>query len=159
MEDLSSSSELQHVQMHWAGLRDRSPIYGYFLKDIQIVSATKGTIISQLRVLPVHVNSKGTLHGTISACLTDWAGGMAIASTGLDNTGVSTDIHTTYISTAKEGDLLEIEATASKVGSTLAFTTVKIQKVAADGSRRPVANGSHTKYLPFQEARSSAQKT
>ena len=104
-------------------------------------------ITAHLKVQPNMLNSKGTLHGTISACLTDWAGGMAIASTGMDKTGVSTDIHTTFISTAKEGDLLEVEARASKVGMTLAFTTVEIRRVGHDGAKSIVSTGSHTKYV------------
>ena len=89
------------------------------------------------------MNSKGTLHGTVSACIIDWAGGLAIASTGRDKTGLSTDIHTTFTSTAKEGDLLEIEGRVTKLGSSLGFTTIEIRK--KDGG--VVANGTHTKYI------------
>ena len=89
------------------------------------------------------MNSKGTLHGTVSVCIIDWAGGLAIASTGRDKTGLSTDIHTTFTSTAKEGDLLEIEGRVTKLGSSLGFTTIEIRK--KDGS--VVANGTHTKYI------------
>lgn len=96
---------------------------------------------------PCHLNSKGTLHGTVSACLTDWAGGLAIATYGHEKTGVSTDIHTTFISTAKEGDVLEIEGRADKVGGTLAFTSVEIRKIEEDGAGRVVSMGSHTKYV------------
>ena len=83
----------------------------------------------------------------MSACLTDWAGGLAIATHGREKTGVSTDIHTTFISTAKEGDVLEIEGRATKVGGTLAFTSVEIRKVGEDGTNSVVSVGSHTKYV------------
>ena len=56
---------------------------------------------------------------------------------------MSTDIHTSYVSTAKAGDVLEIEGKASKVGRTLAFTTVEIRK--AGGGL--VCTGTHTKYV------------
>ena len=138
---------LLHVRNHCSDLLERSPVYSHFLKDIQIESATKGTVVASLKVLPIHTNSKGTLHGTVSACLVDWAGGMAIASEGVDRTGVSTDIHVTYLAAAREGDSLEIESDVSKLGSTLAFTTVRIRKIAGDGLKIPVANGSHTKYV------------
>ena len=141
----NASLELEQVKSHWAGLRDRSYIYALFLNDVSIVSASNGVFTAHLQVSSVHLNSKKTLHGSVSACITDWAGGLAIASTGLENTGVSTDIHTTYISTAKEGDTLEVEGRAFKVGRTLAFTTVEIRKILSDGSRQPVANGTHTK--------------
>ena len=136
-----------HVLEHWSKLRSNSPIYSFLLQDIDIISAEAGSIKARLDVRKEHLNSKGSLHGTVSACLTDWAGGLAIASTGLDKTGVSTDIHTTYISTAVEGDVLEVEGNASKVGRTLAFTTIKISKIGEDGRRHPICNGTHTKYV------------
>ena len=142
-----ASAELLHVKNHWSTLKSQSPIYDFLLSSIELVAATNGTITARLKVEKVHLNSKGTLHGTVSACLTDWAGGLAIASTGLDRTGVSTDIHTIYVSTAKEGDVLEIIGRASKVGKTLAFTTLEIAKVGADGEKSPICNGTHTKYV------------
>lgn len=71
---------------------------------------------------------------------------MAIASHGLDSTGVSTDIHVNYLSTATDGDWLEIESRANKVGKSLAFTTVTVSKRTEDGLVI-VAQGSHTKYV------------
>ena len=151
MEEENDTGILDHVRNHWASLKGKSPIYQFLLENVAIVSAGNGWIKAWLKVLLVHLNSKGTLHGTVSACLTDWAGGLAIASTGLDKTGVSTDIHTTYITTAKEGDLLLIDGTATKVGGTMAYTTVSIQKLNDDGSKMPVANGTHTKYVAVRK--------
>ncbi|KAL9128417.1 MAG: hypothetical protein Q9217_002908 [Psora testacea] len=133
MENTSEFEALEHVRKYWSSLKEKSPIYKFLLDGIDIVSARHGSIVAHLNVTPVHLNSKGTLHGTVSACLTDWAGGLAIASTGLERTGVSTDIHTTYVSTAKEDDLLRIEGRATKVGSTLGFTTVHIARWDKDG--------------------------
>ena len=148
-----ATDTLSHVRKHWTRLLENSPIYKFLLHEIDIVSASSGVVTARLNVRQEHLNSKGTLHGTVSACLTDWAGGLAIASTGLESTGVSTDIHTTYISTAKLGDVLEITGRASKVGGSLAFTTIEIVKVGGEGGvegdeeRRVVCNGTHTKYV------------
>ena len=145
---MATSPELAHVQGVWDRMKPSSPIYRLLLGNIEITSASKGVVVARLKVEPVHLNSKGTLHGTVSACLTDWMGGMAIASTGLDRTGLSTDIHTSFVSTAKEGDWLEIEGRASKVGGTLAFTTVEIRKAVDGGGSAPVVcTGTHTKYV------------
>lgn len=139
---------LEHVQKVWTGMRDRSPIYQMLLSDVEILSAAKaGSITARLTVGAVHLNSKGTLHGTVSACLTDWAGGLAIAATGLGKSGVSTDIHKSFVSTAREGDILEVNAQAVKVGGTLASTTVEIKKLGKDGTPSVVSTGSHTKYV------------
>lgn len=142
------SPELAHVQAVWQTMKAGSPIYKFLLDDVDIFSVENGVVLARLRVQPVHLNSKGTLHGTVSACLTDWAGGLAIASTGREKTGLSTDIHTTFVSAAKEGDYLEIEGRASKVGNKLAFTTVEIRKSGEQGSKDIViCSGTHTKYM------------
>ena len=139
----TESAELAHVRSYWANMLPQSPIYTFLLKDVQLISASNGNVLATLQVQPVHMNSKGTLHGTVSACITDCFGGLVVASTGLEKTGVSTDIHTTYVSTAKPGDTLEIEAKANKVGRSLAFTSVEIRR--QDGG--VVAVGTHTKYV------------
>ena len=139
---------LDHVQEVWERMKDKSPIYQYILTDVQLLAASStGSVNASLLVKPVHLNSKGTLHGTISACLIDWAGGMAIAATGMEKTGSSTDMHISFVSAAKEGDTLRIKSTASKVGGTLAFTSVEISKAADHGEVSVVATGSHTKYV------------
>ena len=137
------SAELAHVRSYWANMWPNSPIYTFLLKDVELISASNGTVLAKLKVEPVHMNSKGTLHGTVSACITDSFGGLAIASTGVNNTGLSTDIHTTYVSTAKVGDTIIIAAVASKVGRCLAFTKVEIRHEAG----AVVATGTHTKYV------------
>ncbi|KAL8823307.1 MAG: hypothetical protein Q9191_005978 [Dirinaria sp. TL-2023a] len=125
---------LQHVQAYWAKMLPSSPIYTFLLKDVDIRFASEGHVKAAL---------KGGLHGTVSACIVDCFGGLAVASTGVDKTGVSIDIHTTYVSTAKEGDILDIEVKASKVGGSLAFTTVEIRKEGGG----MVATGTHTKFV------------
>lgn len=71
------------------------------------------------------------------------------------STGVSTDMHLSYCSTAREGDTLEVEAWVSRRGKKLGFTGFEIRKrVEGGGWERGergevVVVGSHTKYLPF----------
>ena len=101
---------------------------------------------AELPLSPKLLNSKGGLHGSVSATIVDWAGGMAIASTGLEKTGLSTDIHVSYVGTAKEGDMLTIEGNASKVGRNMGFTTVTIFKGEGE-EKQVVAHGTHTKYI------------
>lgn len=75
--------------------------------------------------------------------------------------GASLDIHVTYTSTTKEGDVLIIDGKADRVGKTMAFISVEIRalkeseldeekdklKNSLEGIGRLVAKGSHTKYL------------
>ncbi|KAF9882695.1 hypothetical protein FE257_005515 [Aspergillus nanangensis] len=140
------NSELQQVRKVWERIHANSPIYAFLLNNVDIYNAENGIVYARIQVAPHHLNSKGTLHGVFSACVTDWAGGLAIASCGLDSTGVSTDIHVNYLSTATTGDWLKIEARANKVGKTLAFTSVSVSKETEAGHTL-VAQGSHTKYI------------
>jgi acyl-coenzyme A thioesterase 13 len=139
---MAESDTLSHVQSVWDRIKPSSPIYAFLLSDIRIAEAKEAYIKAELDVGPNHINSKGTLHGTVSACIVDWASSLAIAATGLERTGVSTDLHTTYVSTAKEGDVLIIEGKASKVGKNLAYTTVEIRT-----NTSVVAHGVHTKFV------------
>lgn len=139
----TETRELQHVRTYWSTMLPSSPLYSFLLSSIELTHASHGTVTARLPLGTTHMNSKGTLHGTVSACIVDCFGGLAVASTGLEKTGVSTDIHITYLSAAKVGDVLEIEARANKVGGTMAFTTVEIRKVGGG----TVATGGHTKFI------------
>jgi acyl-coenzyme A thioesterase 13 len=139
---------LEHVEKYWEARKPSSPIYQFLLGDIKITYASKGVVRARLPLTNNHVNTHGGIHGSVSATLVDWVGGIAIAA--YDNrtkTGVSTDIHVTYQSSAKDGDTIEIEGRAGKVGGTLAFTTATIWKVVDDQPGPIVATGSHTKFV------------
>lgn len=136
-----------HVQSYWNRIKPTSPVYSFFFSDIELLYAEKGLMRARLRLGPNHINSKGSLHGSVSATLVDWAGGLAIATYGLEKTGLSTDIHVTYVSAAREGDTIEIEGRVSKVGRNMGFTTVTITKPGKDGENVVVATGTHSKYI------------
>jgi acyl-coenzyme A thioesterase 13 len=138
---------LASVHACWSRISS-SPVYTFFFSDIKIVSASVGSMIARLTVGPNHLNSKGTLHGSVSATIVDWAGGMAIATHGLEKTGLSTDIHVTYSSGAKLGDVLTIEGKTTKVGRNMGFTTVTIYKADGEAAMGTiVAHGTHSKYI------------
>ena len=76
---MASSPELEHVQGVWERMRGNSPIYDFLLDSVIIVSATKGAVTSRLTLGKNHVNSRGTIHGAVSAALVDWSGGLAVS--------------------------------------------------------------------------------
>ena len=144
---MATSTALEHVRGVWERMRGNSPIYDFLLPDVVLISATQGSITAHLTLGKNHVNSRGTIHGAVSAALVDWSGGLAIATHGLEKTGASVDIHVTYIGTAQAGEIVEIHALANKVGRSMAFTTIRISKVV-DGKPGPVvATDSHTKFI------------
>ncbi|KZP32529.1 Thioesterase/thiol ester dehydrase-isomerase [Athelia psychrophila] len=126
-----------------------SPIYSFILQDLKIRSVASGLVVAHLPLTANLLNGKQILHGSVSATIIDWIGGLVIASTGAQKRGASVDIHVTYSGSAKEGDLLIIEGKSRKVGRNLAFIGVEIraQKAGGDGEERIVVTGSHTKYV------------
>ncbi|KAK3328078.1 thioesterase family protein [Cercophora scortea] len=157
----SDAPTLAHVNKVWRRIQGNSGIYDLLLSSVELTSASHGRIVARLALAPIHLNSKRIMHGAVSGTICDWAGGMAIASLGLDQTGVSTDMHVSYVSTAREGDVLEIEAWVARAGKTLGFTNFEIRKAASDtfadgdgpaAAGSVIATGSHTKFLQFYQA-------
>ncbi|KAF2259462.1 Thioesterase/thiol ester dehydrase-isomerase [Lojkania enalia] len=139
---------LAHVEQFWQGRKPNSPIYQFLLDDVQFTYASKGLVRARLPLTKNHINTHGGIHGSVSATIVDWVGGMAIAA--WDNrtkTGVSTDIHISYANSAKNGDTIEVEGRAEKVGGTLAFTRCTIYRVVDDKPGPIIAIGSHTKFF------------
>lgn len=142
------SEEHAHVERVIDKNIPANPIYAFLLSSVRIVSASKGHVICRLPMTKNHMNSKNGIHGSVSATIVDWAGGLAIASYDLrEKTGASIDIHITYQSSITEGEELEIEGIAEKVGGSLAFTKVNLFRVEEGQRGRPVATGSHTKFV------------
>lgn len=137
-----------HIQRLIARLVSNSPIYKILLSPITLTSTTKGIVTTRLVLGADHVNSRGVLHGAVSATIIDFTTGLAIASWDLrETTGASVDMHISYLSTARVGDTVEIVATADKVGGNVAFSTIRISKVKEDGAQTLVTLGQHTKYV------------
>ncbi|OLN83751.1 Acyl-coenzyme A thioesterase 13-like protein 2 [Colletotrichum chlorophyti] len=146
----SDPATFAHIENYISTRCNASPIYAFlFNPGLRLTHASKGLILARLPLTPNHLNSSGSIHGSVSATIVDWAGGLAIAAWDLrEATGVSVDINISYLSGAKAGDEIEIEGKVEKVGGSLAFTHVNIYKVAADGTRgATVANGRHTKFV------------
>jgi acyl-coenzyme A thioesterase 13 len=148
----TKSREHLHIEHLVETKLPTSPIYAFLLTGVKIVDATKGHFVARLPLSQNHMNSAKSLHGSVSATIVDWAGGMAISTHDLrSGSGVSIDIHVTYQSGAKVGEEIEIEGIAERVGGSLGFTRVTIYKVE-DGKRgKTVISGTHTKFVKGSE--------
>lgn len=152
-----------HIEQLSDWLLQNSSIYNIFLSGITHTSVTAGSVTSRLTLTPTHLNSKGGLHGAVSAAFIDFTTGLAIASWDLrERTGASVDMHISYLSSAAgAGDVVEIVATAEKVGGSMAFVTIliyKIEGVEGAEKRTLVTKGHHTKFVrgtarPKEEAK------
>jgi acyl-coenzyme A thioesterase 13 len=138
-----------HVHHLFATHIPRSPIYAFLLAPAPAVHhASPGRVVVRLVLRAAHLNGSGSVHGGALATLVDWAGGLAIAShDARERTGVSVDIHVAYLAGAREGDTLEIDARADRVGGSVAFSSVDVYRLDAGGARVPVAMGRHTKFV------------
>ncbi|KAG6021577.1 hypothetical protein E4U41_002452 [Claviceps citrina] len=147
------------VQSLMHALLARSPIYGLLLADMHLAHVVPGTVTLRLRLTARHLNSKGDLHGAVSATIVDFVTGLAICSHDMrDRTGASVDMHLSYLAAAQAGDVLVVRATAERVGGNLAFVTVRINKLVGEGGEeaeagagagveKPVALAQHTKFV------------
>lgn len=80
-----------HARRHVDFLLQNSPIYAHLFSSIRLVTASSSSVVTNLSLEPFHLNSKGSLHGSITATIVDFMGGLAIACFDLrPTTGVST---------------------------------------------------------------------
>jgi acyl-coenzyme A thioesterase 13 len=85
----------------------------------------------------------GTLHGGCSATLIDIVGTMCLLTHDPLRPGVSVEINSSYISSAKIGQKILIEGRVLKTGRTLGFAQVDIK--SEDG--KMLVSGRHVKAL------------
>jgi uncharacterized protein (TIGR00369 family) len=144
----SNPTTLSHIETLWSTILPASAIYTYLLTPLRITHASPGHVLARLPLSKLHLNSKGGIHGSVSATIVDAFGGLAIASHDLrGKTGASVDIHVSYLGTAGDGDEVEIEGVAERVGGSLAFTGVRIWKVKEGRRAALLVRGSHTKFV------------
>lgn len=145
----STVSTLDHVARVWSHKIHLSQPYSLLIPTMRITSASpEGRVTGEMVLEEKHVNSLGGIHGTTSAAIIDFLAGMAIvAKSGGEKTGVSTDIHISYVSSARMGDTVEAECWVHKLGRSMAFTTCEIRKVDGGGKPKVLVTGSHTKFV------------
>ncbi|KAG7157959.1 Acyl-coenzyme A thioesterase 13-like [Homarus americanus] len=141
------------------------------LSKVRVVSGGNGKCIAEMTVEKEHTNRGGTLHGGLTATLLLESCAEELSNedlSKLEKQISSEDVEKTetpepngfitqemadgfrlieeglYLSAAKTGDEILINAEALKVGRTLAFLNVDITN---KDSGAPVARGSHTKYI------------
>ncbi|CAJ2504686.1 Uu.00g120800.m01.CDS01 [Anthostomella pinea] len=112
--------------------------------SLRITNAVHGKVDFELDIAKDHTNRLKILHGGTIASMVDLGGSLAVASTGLYATGVSTDLSVTYLSSGgKVGDKISATAVCDKIGKTLAYTSITFKNSQGELAAR----GSHTKYV------------
>ncbi|KAI4893357.1 hypothetical protein NFI96_023747 [Prochilodus magdalenae] len=121
-----------------------SPGFDRVLKKVEIVSASPGKVVCEMKVEEEHTNRGGTMHGGLTATLVDVISTTAIMYSERGAPGVSVDMNITYMNAAKIGEDVLITAQVLKQGRTLAFATVDLTNKATG---KIIAQGRHTKHL------------
>ncbi|XP_026819555.1 acyl-coenzyme A thioesterase 13-like [Rhopalosiphum maidis] len=122
------------------------------LDKVNIISAENGKCIAEMVVEKQHTNSYGTLHGGFTATVVDVLSSIAVLThprvvediDSAPNSGVSVDIHISYLNSAKIGDRVVINSETVKLGRTLAFLKVTLLR---KDDNVILAQGSHTKFV------------
>lgn len=121
-----------------------SPGFDRVLSKVELVSASPGKIVCEMKVEEEHTNRGGTLHGGLTATLVDVISTTAFLYTERGAPGVSVDMNITYMNAAKVGEDILITAQVLKQGRTLGFATVDLKNKA---NGKLIAQGRHTKHL------------
>ncbi|KAK3532409.1 hypothetical protein QTP86_016681 [Hemibagrus guttatus] len=121
-----------------------SPGFDRVLSKVELVSASPGKVVCEMKVEEEHTNRGGTLHGGLTATLVDVISTTALLYTERGAPGVSVDMNITYMNAAKVGEDILITAQVLKQGRSLAFATVDLTNKA---NGKLIAQGRHTKHL------------
>ncbi|XP_029446634.1 acyl-coenzyme A thioesterase 13 [Rhinatrema bivittatum] len=114
------------------------------MRKVNIISASPGKIVCEMKVEEEHTNVNGTLHGGMTASLVDVVSTAALLYTERGSAGVSVDMNITYMNAAKLGESILITAQILKQGRSLGFATVDL--INKD-TGKIIAQGRHTKHL------------
>ncbi|TPX35455.1 hypothetical protein SmJEL517_g02071 [Synchytrium microbalum] len=142
----TSRAAIEVVRETWKSLLNAGGLDTRLLSGFKVLDAKadEGIIKAEMLVEQIHLNRAHGLHGGCICTLVDIAGSLAVSARRQSSgfTGVSTDIHVSFLNGGKLGDRLLIESICSKAGKTLAFTSTKISV-----GDKLLATGSHTKYI------------
>ncbi|KAG6457147.1 hypothetical protein O3G_MSEX010129 [Manduca sexta] len=112
---------------------------------VKVVCCGEGKMVTEFQVGPEHLNQRGTLHGGFIAHLVDAISTYALTTNEkVDTRGVSLDLSISYLSAAREGENIEVEAVTIKTGKKIAFLEVKVRN---KDKNQLLATGRHTKYI------------
>ncbi|KIH93579.1 esterase [Sporothrix brasiliensis 5110] len=111
-----------------------------FGPHMRVTHAVPGKVDFELDIAQQHT----ILHGGTIASMVDLGGSLAVASHGVFNTGVSTDINVTYLANGGAvGDKIKATAVLDRIGKTLAYTSITFTNEKGEVAAR----GSHTKFI------------
>ncbi|GAB6029925.1 hypothetical protein CHUAL_005623 [Chamberlinius hualienensis] len=119
----------------------------WFSDKVRVISAGEGNFVCEVTVDKNMINIHNTMHGGCTASILGMVSTAALLTFSKPVPGVSVDLSVVYMSGAKLGEDLIIDAKTLKVDDSLAILTVDFKR-KSNGSL--VATGKHTILVPQQ---------
>ncbi|EDV96681.1 acyl-coenzyme A thioesterase 13 [Drosophila grimshawi] len=126
----------------------KGPNFDRVTQMVKITSGGDGSVVGEFTVTAEHLNRLGSLHGGLTATILDNITTYALMSKG-SHPGVSSCLNVSYLSTAKPGDVIEVDAVTLHAGRKMAYIECVLRN-KADG--RIIAKGGQTKFVDFNKS-------
>ncbi|XP_017136150.1 acyl-coenzyme A thioesterase 13-like [Drosophila miranda] len=117
------------------------------LKMIKITGGGEGRAFGEFTVEKEHLNQQGTLHSGLTGTIVDNISTYAMMSTG-SHPGVTANLNVCYLSGAKPGEVVEIDARTVRAGRKMAYLDIFLKR-KSDGIL--IATGRQVKYIDFDK--------
>ncbi|CAI4226228.1 unnamed protein product [Auanema sp. JU1783] len=130
------------------GIIGRCKNYDTFMKSfgkVRAVVAEEGKAKIEFDVTEELTNNHGTLHGGCAMTIVDICTTTLCAMTPRGVTGVSVNLNMNYLTPAKLGETVVVDARILRMGNTIAYTEAELYLKT---SGKMVAKGLHTMALP-----------
>uniref|UniRef100_A0A915D529 Acyl-coenzyme A thioesterase 13 n=1 Tax=Ditylenchus dipsaci TaxID=166011 RepID=A0A915D529_9BILA len=118
--------------------------FGRVAANLKVTQASVSSITVEFVLCQQHVNSKQTLHGGLTAALTDIVTSRAVGAATDDLPRASLDLSVSYMMPAKLGETVTIEAICLKIGRSVAFTEAIFRRKSDNVM---IAKGTHNMSL------------
>uniref|UniRef100_A0A1I8B8S6 Acyl-coenzyme A thioesterase 13 n=1 Tax=Meloidogyne hapla TaxID=6305 RepID=A0A1I8B8S6_MELHA len=106
----------------------RGATFNRIMKGINILSSNNGKLTAEFTVTEEHVNDKGTIYGGLLAALVDVLTATCVKLLLPESRIVSIELSVSYLSAAKIGEIVFIEANCVKAGKSIAFTNSSFRR-------------------------------
>ncbi|EDW78829.1 acyl-coenzyme A thioesterase 13 [Drosophila tropicalis] len=113
---------------------------------IKITSGGDGRCVGEFTVAEEHLNRMGSLHGGLTATILDNVTTYALMSKG-SHPGVTSSLNVSYLTGAKPGDVVEVDANTVRAGRKMAYIECVLRR-KSDG--KVIATGGQTKFVDLE---------
>ncbi|XP_034657237.1 acyl-coenzyme A thioesterase 13 [Drosophila subobscura] len=119
------------------------------LKMVKITGGGDGRAFGEFTVQKEHLNHQGILHGGLTGTIVDNISTYAMMSRG-SHPGVTANLNVSYLSAAKPGEIVEIDARTVRTGRKMAYLDIVLKR---QSDKSIIATGRQVKYIDFDKVK------